>query len=140
MCQGMACCLSQAAADMKAEYLDLQRMSCYRCNEQLGWAEATQCLRVLALSRTVHLPSACRCDGSALCCLQLCGCAYLTPSSLCCLQVMGSAHNMFGTLNVITVRSSQCSNSSHLGEPKLPSVQFAMVFPKCASPVGRYCI
>ena len=47
--------------------------------------------------------------------------------NLRCLQVMGSAHNMLGTLNVVTVRSSNCSNSSVFGEPKLPSLQFAEV-------------
>ncbi|CAL5224169.1 g6809 [Coccomyxa viridis] len=31
-------------------------------------------------------------------------------------EVMGSAHNMLGTLNVVTVRSSNCSNSSVFGD------------------------
>lgn len=30
---------------------------------------------------------------------------------------MGSAHNMFGTVNVLTVRSSGCSDASQSGEP-----------------------
>ncbi len=40
---------------------------------------------------------------------------------LCCLQVMGSAHNMFGTLNVVTVRSSGCSDGNLSGEPESPT-------------------
>ena len=41
--------------------------------------------------------------------------------AMCALQVMGSAHNMFGTLNVVTVRSSRCSEQTLLGEPSFQS-------------------
>ena len=43
-----------------------------------------------------------------------------SEAPVCFMQIMGSAHNMFGSVNVLTVRSSRCSEESPAGEPQLP--------------------
>ena len=62
----------------------------------------------------------CCCVDRVVCCLQPCKCMG-GDGVPCCLQVMGSAHNMFGTLNVVTVRSSGCSDDSVSGEQAPPT-------------------
>ena len=43
-----------------------------------------------------------------------------SEAPVCFMQIMGSAHNMFGSVNVLTVRSGRCSEDSPAGEPQLP--------------------